>query len=184
MSDLYQKFVDSLWLRPTEPSHVVDMIVRIPKGASEGTALIPCAMETISHSIDINPSLVKGERCDKCGGKVPLAEIKETRYRSCPLVTIRLNAPATQELNVPITFGIYRWQVLSMIWVLPAIFPFMALFLVATASLSLLWGLGTAALGPLYFLWAPRKLRKWYKSVKPTLRPYPAEGGKQHTKRA
>ena len=38
---------------------IVTMNIHIPKGSDYGYAHIPCAFETLTHSIDLNPSLIK-----------------------------------------------------------------------------------------------------------------------------
>ena len=40
-------------------SHRIRMNIDIPKGATKGRALIPCAIYSFNHSIDLNPALIR-----------------------------------------------------------------------------------------------------------------------------
>lgn len=44
---------------PKPYSHQVTMPISIGKGESEGTALIPCTIYAMDHSIDLNPALIR-----------------------------------------------------------------------------------------------------------------------------
>lgn len=46
-------------IEPTNPTHNINMNVEIPVGEKEGRALIPCSIYTMTHIIDVNPSLVR-----------------------------------------------------------------------------------------------------------------------------
>src|SRR3990167_1861783 len=130
---------------------IVTLNINIPKGSDYGYVHIPCAFETLTHSIDLNPSLIKVksnkeiawfnpeekwefvkdprekdyhinkikkhvvynpskylvqlnqaerkqlwklkeiERCNHCGQRTTIAEVKETHYLSCPIIGIRLS---------------------------------------------------------------------------------------------
>lgn len=68
INDAWEKFkahmVESVTKIP-EPTHECEMVVKIEKGKTSGTLIIPCAVYTLTHSIDLNPSLIKkatGER--------------------------------------------------------------------------------------------------------------------------
>jgi len=138
-----------------EPDVIIRMDVPINKGEKEGAAIIPCSLYTVSHGIDLNPSLLKkntGEvkeipqkeaedgfaydpakellvlqenekitsqrdlnpsddeylACGKCGQKVTVAQVRQTRYRSCPKVEVELSSPAPENLLIPMQFGVNR----------------------------------------------------------------------------
>jgi len=55
------------------------------------------------------------ERCSHCGQPAIVAEVKSTKYRSCPLVEIELSNPATQDLIIPVNFGFNKWDVYKFI---------------------------------------------------------------------
>lgn len=219
-------------IEPTNPSHKVTMKVEIPKGKKEGRALIPCAIYTMDHSIDVNPSLIKKkdkkfikhlptnkkleydprkydviltedeknkgyvleelERCKECGSRVVIAEIAETRYRSCPDVKVRISDKAKEDLIIPIEFGIRKSQVytqlifpliLDLLFIYAfleffgisffdklGIFPLFEIFpLIVKISLGLL--IGIFFLHCLVFShYKLYKLYKWYNKVNPTLK--------------
>ena len=50
------------WIRgsvnPKEATHTVSMDIVIKKGEKTGKALVPCSIYTLSHEIDLNPTLV------------------------------------------------------------------------------------------------------------------------------
>lgn len=46
-------------IEPKDATHDVSMNIEIPKGKTEGRVLIPCATYTLSHSIDLNPALIR-----------------------------------------------------------------------------------------------------------------------------
>jgi len=158
---------------PKPYSHEVKMNLVIKAGQKTGTALIPCTIYAMDHSIDLNPALIrkkdrktvafvpakrglkaiqvdddpdfdykidgkklfynsakyaveltdeeteKGfsmeavtlaeyERCPSCQQKVVLAEVNQTRYRSCPSITVMLADPAKVETVVPVQFGVNK----------------------------------------------------------------------------
>ena len=151
--------------------------VNILKGSDYGYVHVPCAFETLTHSIDLNPSLIKVksnkevgwfdpkekwefiadirekdyyvnktkkhvvynphkylvklnnaerkqlwelneiERCNHCGQRTTIAEVKETSYKSCPIIGIRLSDKTDHDLVIPVKFGVaraqfYRWFIL------------------------------------------------------------------------
>jgi len=223
-------------IEPTDPTHRINMYVEIQKGKTEGRDLIPCAIYTMDHQIDVNPSLIrkkdkkflkklplnkkieydskkydviltkdeknKGyvltelERCKHCGSRIVIAEVAETRYRSCPDVKVRVSDPAKDNLIIPVHFGVRRGQILF-----GMMFPFIFDVVLIWGALTLLYPninvLGTwfhnglAVIGgvnkiPLYIIAALMflffahitilihykgfKLFKWYSKVKPTLK--------------
>lgn len=144
----------------------VTMNVKIKKGRDKGAAVIPCAFETLTHSIDLNPSLIRKKdskdigyfsdnykfiedknmkgykidkarkklyfnpkdymleltraekkqryylhtisRCNECGQKTIIADVRETHYRSCPIIQVKLSDKATEDLTIPVKFGCAR----------------------------------------------------------------------------
>jgi hypothetical protein len=138
-------------VEPKSATHDISMNVQIPKGKIQGRSLVPCTIYTLSHSIDLNPSLIKRkdrsvvkelpankkidydpkkydvvlteeekkqgyvlkelERCKHCGGKVVIAEVAETRYRSCPDIRVRVSDKAKENLVIPVKFGIRRPEI-------------------------------------------------------------------------
>lgn len=157
-----------------EPPLWYDMIVtlniNISKGSDYGYVHVPCAFETLTHSIDLNPSLIHKksrefieffnpkedwkfiedakienyrinkkkkkvvynpakfmielskaekkagfyldeiERCSHCGQKTVIAEVKETTYKSCPIIGVKLSDKAAEDLVIPVKFGVARAQ--------------------------------------------------------------------------
>lgn len=53
--------LDSDWykVKPTEPTHTIEMPINIKKGEDYGECVIPCAFYTGGFGVDLNPSLVK-----------------------------------------------------------------------------------------------------------------------------
>ena len=45
-------------MNPKEATHTVSMDIVIKKGEKTGKALVPCSIYTLSHEIDLNPTLV------------------------------------------------------------------------------------------------------------------------------
>lgn len=218
---------------PEPYSHSVKMNILIKKGQQSGTALIPCVIYAMDHSIDLNPALIrkkdkkivkiyksgkkirynsneydleltedernKGyvlrelERCKHCGQKLVLAELKQTRYRSCPSIEVKLADPAKKDISIPVEFGVNKSDIINHYWSTPIIvFITIILTLIlfgvnilekisisgnsyevpSIISISILFLL-------LSFLWlylVPRtcyktyKLFKWYYKVKPTMK--------------
>lgn len=139
-------------VEPTTLSHRIRMNIDIKKGATKGRALIPCAIYSYDHSIDLNPALIRRkdkkvikqlpvnknisydsnkfdvqltknekklgytlneiEKCKHCGQKLVIAEIAETRYRSCPDIKVRVASKAKEDLKIPVDFGINRSDVI------------------------------------------------------------------------
>ena len=158
-------------IEPTNPSHKIMMNVEIDKGQTEGRALIPCAIYTMDHSIDTNPSLIRKkdrklikklsvnkkiefdsnkydveltdeekrlgyqlkelERCEHCKQKIVIAELAETRYRSCPDVKVKVSDPAKEDLVIPVQFGIRKGQVLLGM-VTPFVFDLLIVYMAIT----------------------------------------------------
>jgi len=225
------------WLRksiePVEATHEITMDILVPKGERVGKALIPCAIYTLSHEVDFNPTLVvkkteevkrelpknkpfiyhpeteevkleKGEyvaweqeeRCPECQRKIVIAEVAETRYKSCPEIQIALSDPVKNDLKIPARFGIrfgdVRGAIISAIFndaliaillcallfpaSLPKLPPLPQIDISTFISPTLLLGIAFALLG-VYML--PRsnynayKVWQWYSSVKHTLKPLP-----------
>ena len=220
-------------IEPTSPSHEVSMRVDIPKGKKNGRALIPCSIYTLTHTIDLNPALVrkrdkkvvkklplnkkikydskkydvmltkeekkKGyqlneiERCSKCGLKTVIAEVCETRYRSCPDIRVKVSDKAKENLTIPVKFGVIKRQIFMHLF-FPLILDFflVAFFLdkffhvdiipldnLITPLLSSFSVLGYILLIVFFGLaihiaivmhYSSFKLFKWYINVKPTLK--------------
>lgn len=146
----YKEYLRST-IEPKSATHNVSMTVEIPKGKTQGRALVPCAMYTLSHEIDLNPSLIRKrdnkiikklpvnkrvsfdsnkydvklteeeklanykleevERCSKCGLKTVIAEVAETRYRSCPDIRVRVSDKAKENLVIPVKFGVRKAEI-------------------------------------------------------------------------
>mgnify|MGYP001615598896 FL=1 len=162
---------------PKPYSHRIIMPITIKKGEQSGTALIPCTIYAMDHSIDLNPALIrkkdrkllkyfkpnkkykyiadeeikgyhtdgkkvfynpndcileltedekeKGyflselERCKKCGQKLVMAEVKATRYRSCPLVQVKLGDKAKEDITIPVEFGVNKSSITRWYWIGP-----------------------------------------------------------------
>ena len=222
---------------PKPYSHSVKMNVEIKKGKKEGTALIPCTIYAMDHSIDLNPSLIrkkdkrliknfkpgekikyntkkydvlltkneinKGyilrelERCDKCGQKVVISELKQTRYRSCPSIKIKLGDKSKENVIVPVNFGVNKSDITSSYWVTPlliliSLYGSLLILFPTTFSLNNIHYASVSISSltvkiiqysiigvVLAFLWLyviPKKiygfwaLHKWYKHIKPTLK--------------
>lgn len=218
-------------IEPTNPTHKISMSVEIPKGQTEGRALVPCAIYTMDHTIDTNPALVrrkdkrvvkkypvnkkikydpkkydliltedekkKGyelveiERCSHCGLKTVIAEVAETRYRSCPDIKVRVSDPAKENLVIPVDFGVRKNQILLGIFI-PFILDIMIVYLffsvffgfnflnnLSIKLISSFSSLGYLVIGVgfLFLLhiailahYKGYKLFKWYSVTKPTLR--------------
>lgn len=170
---------------PKPYSHQVKMNIVIKKGQKEGTALIPCTIYAMDHSIDLNPALIRRKdkkivkyfqpkkklnfiedekietyhidgkniyynpnqfivecteeetnkgyklqkvileefkRCNKCGQKLVLSEVKATRYRSCPSIKVKVGDKAKNETVVPVQFGFNKTDITRLYWTLPVIF--------------------------------------------------------------
>ncbi len=143
-------------IEPTNLSHRVRMNIDIPKGATKGRALIPCAIYSFDHSIDLNPALIRRkdkkkisefpvnkrfsydsnkydvqltkqekklgytldeiEKCRHCGQRLVIAEVAETRYRSCPDIKVRVADNAKEDLKIPVDFGINKKDVMMGMW--------------------------------------------------------------------
>jgi ribosomal protein S27AE len=239
---------------PKPYSHQVKMNVLIKKGQKSGTALIPCSIYAMDHSIDLNPALIrkkdkkplvyinpkdkvtfvedesidtyeiekkkirynpnnivvtltddeqkKGyelqqvkleeyERCTRCGQKVVLAEVAQTRYRSCPEIHVKLADPAKADTTVPVEFGVNKADIIT--WPMVAVFGILSIVWITIAMMWPNWAIGLLGTGsgplintPLWvgnamravliiFLWVflvprliykPITLIRWYKSVK------------------
>lgn len=197
----------------------MDVVIR--KGERTGRALVPCAIYTLSHQIDLNPSLVvkstgetrdvplgkvsfdpereelklnKGEeirwqeeeRCPSCKRKIVIAEVSETRYRSCPEIAVSLSDPAPNDIKIPAKFGIrikeIRDRFLTTIGVDAGIGLIVCLIYYNPPTYSLnpysvvqlicLISLGILSISPLPILnYQSYKLWQWWRSVKATLRP-------------
>lgn len=225
-------------IEPTNPTHQITMRIDIPKGKTEGRALIPCSIYTLSHSIDLNPSLIRKkdgkilkhlsvnkkinydsnkydvrltpeekklgyqlkelERCNHCGQKLVIAELAETRYRSCPDIKVRVADKAKENLTIPVTYGVRTGQIRSFLifpLILDLILVYSVLTYVGAIPHSWLDGIfsNSISLLPKVLLWAiglpivllcfvlvshfyisthyrAYRLYKWYSKVKPTLK--------------
>lgn len=138
-------------IEPTSLKHRIRMNIDIKKGETKGRALIPCAIYSFDHSIDLNPALIRRkdgkkvkdlpvnknisydskkydvqltkeekklgykleqlESCKHCGQRLVIAEIAETRYRSCPDIKVRVADKAKEDLRIPVDFGINKSDV-------------------------------------------------------------------------
>lgn len=218
-------------IEPTNPTHKISMSVEIPKGETEGRALIPCTIYTFDHEIDTNPALIrkkdkrmvkkyptskkikydpkkydliltdkekkKGyelveiERCPHCGLKTVIAEVAETRYRSCPDIKVRVSDKAKEDLVIPVNFGVRKGQIIAGI-VIPFIFDALLIYFfmvnfygvnilnnLTSKIISVLPGIGYFVIGTLMLFclhiivlahYKGYKIFKWYSKVKPTLR--------------
>ena len=143
-------------VEPSSLSHRIRMNIDIPKGQTKGRALIPCAIYSYDHGIDLNPALIRRkdgkkikdlpvnksisydskkydvqltkeekkqgfrleeiEKCKHCGQRVVIAEVAETRYRSCPDIKVRVADKAKEDLRIPVDFGINKKDVYFGIW--------------------------------------------------------------------
>lgn len=135
--------------------------------------------------------LVEIERCSHCGLKTVIAEVAETRYRSCPDIKVRVSDPAKEDLVIPVDFGVRKGQIIAGI-IIPFIFDFLLIYLFLSTFynfnplnhfftkplLTVLPFVGPFLLGliMLFFLhiailahYKGYKLSKWYTKVKPTL---------------
>lgn len=219
-------------IEPTNPTHEVSMRIDIPKGEIEGRALIPCSIYTLSHSIDLNPSLIRKkdgkilkqipvkqkisydsnkydvvlteeeknlgyqlkeiERCEHCGQKLVIAELAETRYRSCPDIKVRVADKAKEDLVIPVKYGVRKGQILFFLinpFILDFIFIYIVLHLFFNINLFSFMSISNFSLIPKIFLYLiltafflflchtfisshyrAYKLFKWYSKVKPTLK--------------
>lgn len=188
---VYRKYKNHLKhsVIPLPYSHQVKMNIPIKKGEQSGTALIPCTIYAMDHSIDMNPSLIRKkdnktikyfdpdkfrfvqdnsidtyevtkkvvrynpnnfvlelsedeklqgyhlselDRCKKCGQKLVVAEVKQTRYRSCPSVNVKLGDKSKEDLIVPVEFGFNKSDVMACWWLYPIMIGMCAIF---TASI-------------------------------------------------
>lgn len=203
---------------PEEPTHTIEMDILIRRGDKTGRALIPCAIYTLTHSVDLNPSLVmkrtkqeirelpvnqpfsyhpeservkledneriewrEEERCAHCSKKLVIAEVSETRYRSCPEISITLSDPVKEDTKIPATFGIvrndiYNNLVSTIVFNVGFIFIFYTLLEFKNPfELANVLVLAAAMFSAIWFL--PRqnykafKLWQWFNSVKNTLKP-------------
>ena len=230
---------------PKPYSHRIVMPINIRKGQQSGTALIPCTIYAMDHSLDLNPALIrkkdkkviqnfpankkykyrkkvtfnpndyvleltedeknKGytlnelERCGKCGQKLVIAELRATRYRSCPSVKVKLGDKAKEDIIVPVEYGINKSDITRRYWYTP-LFIFLLIYMtimVTTGFDGLRWLTGKLSFGMTlsaqpngYFYWitigifltliwllfvpvhlyGTYKLFRWYNSVKHTLR--------------
>ena len=223
------KIKDSI--EPTNPTHKISMSVEIPKGQTEGRALVPCAIYTMDHEIDTNPALIRKkdrkvvktyptnkhikydpkkydlvltdnekknryelieiERCPHCGLKTVIAEVAETRYRSCPDIKVRVSDPAKENLVIPVDFGVRKSQIITGM-VLPFVFDFLLIYLFLTTTFEVnplnaftiniiqpIPIIGYFFIGAISLLllhtaisahYKGYKLSKWYSKAKPTLR--------------
>lgn len=175
---------------PQPYSHQVKMNINIKQGEQYGTALIPCTIYAMDHSLDMNPALIrkkdkavaqcfdpkrykftqdktidtfevnqhnvvrynpnnyvlelteqekaKGyrltelERCKHCGQKLVVAELAQTRYKSCPSISVKLGDNAKEDLVVPVQFGVNKADITSIYWLTPI---FYLTIILATAML-------------------------------------------------
>jgi hypothetical protein len=56
------------------------------------------------------------EKCEHCGQRLVIAEVAETRYRSCPDIKVRVSDPAKEDLKIPVDFGINKTDVVAGMW--------------------------------------------------------------------
>lgn len=132
------------------------------------------------------------ERCDKCGNKIVIAEVAQTRYRSCPDVWVTLSDIAKESIIIPVKFGVNKKDILTAYWLLPITITGLALITIdflgikilptiATGQISIATGqilftiLFGAMLAALWLYFMPRliyknyKLIQWYNTIKHTL---------------
>ena len=142
------------------------------------------------EEIDQGYELEELERCGKCGNKVVIAEVAQTRYRSCPDVWVTLGDVAKENLVIPVKFGVNRSDILTAYWLPPVCVT--GLFLVTIDFLGI-WTIprvGDGALpfftiliggilGWVWFYYIPKgvyknyKLIQWYNSIKHSLKVNP-----------
>lgn len=51
--------------KPNSINTTAEMIVKIEKGETKGSAWVPCTFETLSYGVDINPALIKKKKVKK-----------------------------------------------------------------------------------------------------------------------
>lgn len=240
---LFKRYVDHIKhsIIPKPYSHQVKMNIVVKKGQRSGTALIPCAIYAMDHSIDLNPALIrkkdrklikmykpgqkikydsnnyvveltddekkKGyvlrelERCKHCGQKLVISEVKQTRYRSCPSIEVKLGDPAKEDTVVPVEFGVNKSDITNMYWATPLLIIgcvwLSLIFLLGhdplsafamehpivnfsdSTSLIIAWVLKIALVGFIWVLFIPTllfktySLLKWYYQIKGSLRKSP-----------
>ena len=139
------------------------------------------------------------ERCEHCGQKLVISEVKQTRYRSCPSINVKLGDKAKEDTIIPVKFGINKGDIISRYWIMPF------LILMSIYGTLLILGIDLLKFIPIFplkipilsnpnsapfisiflrgliliglwifviptFLYKSIKLFKWYNSVKHTLR--------------
>ena len=62
--------------------------------------------EKIIKQRPLTPKDEEYEKCGNCGQKVVVAQVTQTRYRSCPKVEVELSHPVTEDVIIPMNFGI------------------------------------------------------------------------------
>lgn len=55
--------------------------------------------------------LTEFERCVKCGQKQVISEVRQTRFRSCPEIHVKLGDKAKANTVIPVTFGVNKADV-------------------------------------------------------------------------
>ena len=140
-------------IEPTTLDHRIRMGINIKKGKTTGRALIPCAIYSYDHSIDLNPALIRRKdnkkvkdipvnkafsydskrynlqltkqekeqgytlneikKCNHCNQRLVIAEVAETRYRSCPDIKVRVADKAKEDIYIPVDFGINKSDVFT-----------------------------------------------------------------------
>lgn len=143
------------------------------------------------------------ERCKHCGQKLVIAEVEQTRYRSCPSINVKLGDKAKQDLVVPVQFGVNKADITSSYFVVPI---FLSIIVLGTLSLlginwtkyltfaldkipNVTFSAGASSvitivvtalfLGFLWLYMVPLmlykniKLLQWYYQVKPTMKKSP-----------
>jgi len=131
------------------------------------------------------------DRCPHCGLKTVIAEVAETRYRSCPDIKVRISDPAKENLVIPVKFGVRKGQILFTMFT-PFVFDIFLIWILLTfkyPSLNILGEsinklvqfniiIGIVMIVPVALFvfhigvlchYKAYKLSKWYKSVKQTL---------------
>lgn len=131
------------------------------------------------------------DRCPHCGLKTVIAEVAETRYRSCPDIKVRISDPAKENLVIPVKFGVRKGQILFTMFMpfILDIFLVWAVLSIKYPQLNIL-GESVAKLIQFNYIFSilliipvclfmchilvlshykAYKLSKWYNFVKPTL---------------
>jgi len=132
------------------------------------------------------------ERCDKCEQKLVVAEVKQTRYRSCPSIKVVLGDKAKQDVVVPVEFGVNKSDITARYWFIPILIggsilstavllgweipPISLGFTIPNIGSTVTWILNIFLVGFIWLYFMPQYLYKtyklftWYNSVKAQMR--------------